>query len=350
MFTRSAYRMLRALSAWLRRSTGWAEGLADRLEDRQPAAHPQVRPSGELEGKLGPGQPPADWLARVQSQPPAHWLERIRRVPVKQRVEIHARAQPEPRLAAPGQPAGGQAVPWPASAPPAAILPIPSGMARPVLRLTGASIPRAPGAIPGTARHPAGDPTAGAAIPLAAARPKAPVIAGLQPASFSPPRHAPGLLEPPALPGIPGDAVLTAPAKVFPVRPGSNAPPAPQQLSVKPESRPGDSPQPLASPWWPDLPPFRAQFGSLVRRAVETAPPGPAAAQDAFPGLRMPPVPGQEALVLDSQRPLPSSHWPELPLSWIEDSEWEKTVPETRQQLERRQRLDQEQRGSPWNT
>ena len=46
--------------------------------------------------------------------------------------------------------------------------------------------------------------------------------------------------------------------------------------------------------------------------------------------------------------PLPADHWPALPTPEPED-DWEQTLSDERRQLERRQRLDREQRGSSWN-
>ena len=109
MVTRPVQRMLHALSAWLQRRADWAASLAAQLE--APVAN--ERNIGLQPEPIGPspGSPPPHWLARTQPQPPAHWLEHIRRASTGQLVEIHARAQPEPRPALSGQPPGGASQP-----------------------------------------------------------------------------------------------------------------------------------------------------------------------------------------------------------------------------------------------
>jgi hypothetical protein len=359
MFTRPAQRMLHALSAWLQRRTDWAASLAAQLDARianGQNARLQSEPTAPF-----PGASPADWLARTQPQPPAHWLEHIRRASNGQLVEIHAQAQPEPQPASSGQPPNGAPRPVIAGdsepvrimhewlsipgelalqqtpAPAAEILHLPPDVARPVLRLAGEPGYPAPGSV------------TAAALPQAVAS----MAERPRPDNLSPITHTLKLREAPKLLITHGEAATTMPAATSPTKHEPDLPalsipqhsPAAQpQLPAKPESELSVLPQPAAVPRWPDLLPLQPPFVLTANRKTEPASTRLPANSGVFDASGIISATNREALHL------PSNHWPELPFPWMENDDGEVKLEDARQQHERRQRLDQEQRGSTWNT
>jgi hypothetical protein len=392
MFTRSTQKLLHALSAWLQRGTDWAAELAASL-----GAPPAIREELPLQPDPPvpmPGQPPQQWLARARSQPPEHWLEHIRRASAGQPVEIHAHALDGLGLAAASSPPGGAAplgtVMSPAQpgstaglpayptllALPAGALPVPPGAAHLVLHLAGAPGPATAGSHPevGLGTDDRGRQPGSAGIQVNAAH-NAPHQSG-QPAAESlrigsgqaeQPRGdellaaypaiqkhqakptlragsalgwpAPALPEQAALSFMPGElGGIPAPSALQPQSP------APGGVAVNPGSAYHNLPRLPASPVWPDLLPLQAPLARPGSRSDEPASGQPAASKAVQGASGIPPASSGEAL------PLPDSRWPELLPCVLESEADDVALAVTRQQLERRQRLDQEQRGASWNT
>ena len=369
MLTRFAWKTLHALSTWL-------ENLAVLLGASPATGRNSVPPPSTPEGY--PEGPPVDWLARTQPQPPAHWLEHIRRASTGQPLEIHARPQPY---------SSGEPVIRSTTAT-SAKLPVPPGVARPVLRLAGTLHSRAPGktpeALPRASKEQELAPPGKAA---AADIGQQPTVSGVESGPGGPARMPALLSEAPAptapsfaqrvfsiltkrkperpTPGEQTEAPVLMPstppaAERWPVLssfaqpvqkqlglPASPIAPVPQRLTP---AQPGPvtwpkgkrtSPSP-AIQRWPELLPVQPPFTSPTGWTTDTPARRRAAPQDLItPDIL--PVPGQKAFDLSS------GHWPDLPPSDLEPDDWERIPDTIRQQLERHQRLDQEQRGSLWN-
>jgi hypothetical protein len=370
MFVHLAQRMLYTVSAWLRRWTDWTTGMAAKLG---------VRPANEQDVKVTPdtltpepGRPPADWLVRTQPRPPAHWLEHIRRASTGQQVEIHAQAQPRSQSAVSDQPPNGVVHPviihggepmrttpgrpsiqeqptrQSPSAPVVETLPFPPGVPRPVLYLAETSSPPALGNVHEDETEM--QKVSGIASPQAGGANQSP---SPQPIYPSLTQHTPDLPELATSPITPGEAASSVPTGVFPAkqRPDLAASSVPQPhtaaqsgLAPKPERELTSLPQPSASPKWPDLLPFQSSFILPANRAAESVSTQLQPTSGTFNAAGIPSA--SNRVSFDTL----SSHWPELTFMWIENNDWDLTPGDSLQQLERHQRLDQEQRGSFWNT
>jgi len=189
-------------------------------------------------------------------------------------------------------------------------------------------------------------PAPSALPPAVNARASRAAPAGKLPYASPEPVGAPGWTglphgSPPAQPPAPGLAQPVAPYRpeVYPgfASAGSIAPD---------QAQPGGSSQTEVYPGFPPVQPF----------ATERAQPGGSSQPDlspAFPPVQLPATeqaqpPAPDLLQGDSSR-WPSDSWPELPDTPAEEDGQDRVLGDFQQQLERRWRMDQEQRGGPWN-